>query len=575
MFSEFKDLSPQKFEDEDEHNFSGDVKYHLGASSTRKYNNGDSVHITLLPNPSHLETVNTVAMGKARSVMDKLQDKKGDHVITCTLHGDAAFAGQGIVYEMIQMEQLKGYHVGGCIHVITNNQVGFTTMTFDARSSRYCSDIAKTINGFVMHVNADDPEYVDWAFELAVEYRNKFKRDVFIDIIGYRKYGHNEQDQPLFTQPLMYKKIKPMTPMWKKYCDKLIGQGVITQDYVDGRIAHFTKIMQTALDNISAGKMPKENEQAWDDSIWEKFTHHPSKMGPLRETAVTNEILKEINNKINLLPEGYKFHPNLVKNYAVRHQTFESGTGISWDAAEAMAFATLVNDGFNIRLSGEDVERATFAHRHCILHDQNSDENYCPIRQVVGDKDGNPNLRFQVYNSLLSEYGVLGYDYGYSIGDPNCLTIWEAQFGDFANVAQPVIDLMISSGERKWGVKTGLVLLLPHGMDGMGPEHSSARLERFLTLMDDDPHDIESKQAKGRNIMWKANMQIVNVTNPANLFHVLRRQLFREFRKPLIVMSPKKIFRHKMVKSDISEFSTGRFNRVYGELKTTGMAQNY
>jgi 2-oxoglutarate dehydrogenase E1 component len=548
IFGEFKDVKNSKVV-EDDHAHSGDVKYHLGATNHRMYSDGGMCHLTMLPNPSHLETVNTVAMGKARSKMDQLGDKVGDKVISCCIHGDAAIAGQGIVYEHINMEKLRNYQVGGTIHVVFNNQVGFTTNTRDSRSTHYCTDVAKTLNAFVIHVNAQNPEYVDWAFQLAVEYNLKFKRDVFVDVIGYRKFGHNEQDMPQFTQPIMYKKIAEITPMWKLYCDQLIGEGVVTQGEIDKKIAVYKDTMFAAFDKAGTENLDLKE---WDSTTWKQMLHNTGDSITHSRTGVSREKLLAINEKINVLPSGYNFHKNIRKVYEGRHKAMTTNTGIGWDLGEQMAYATLLEEGFSLRLSGEDVERGTFAHRHARIYDQDVDgKSWTPLQQCVNEELGHPDHKVNLCNSHLSEYGILGFEYGYSLGSPNSLTIWEAQFGDFANVAQATIDTFVAAGERKWGVKSGLVLLLPHGYDGNGPEHSSARLERFLQLMDDDPYSENLKRDEDVHFsrtLWSANMSVVNCTTPANIFHALRRQMHRDYRKPMIVMSPKKLLRSKNVK---------------------------
>jgi len=565
IFGEFKDVkNVKKVEDENAH--SGDVKYHLGATNHRAYSDGGSCHLTMLPNPSHLETVNTVAMGKARSKMDQLGDKIGNKVISCCVHGDAAIAGQGIVYEHLNMEKLRNYHVGGTIHVVFNNQVGFTTNPKDSRSTRYCTDVAKTLNAFVIHVNAQRPDYVDWAFQLAVEYNLKFQRDVFVDVIGYRKFGHNEQDMPQFTQPMMYKKIANVVPMHKLYCDELIAEGVVTQAEIDGKIAVYKEKMFTAFDKAGTGDLDLKE---WDSSTWKQLLHSSGDSVVHSRTGIPRSKIFELNDKINVLPTGYNFHKNIKKVYETRHKSIVNNTGIGWDLGEQMAYASLLDEGFGLRLAGEDVERGTFSHRHARIYDQDvNGKSWTPLNQAVNDQVGHPEHKVNICNSLLSEYGVVGYEYGYSLGAPNSLTIWEAQFGDFANVAQATIDTFVAAGERKWGVKSGLVMLLPHGYDGNGPEHSSSRLERFLQLMDDDPYAENLKHDEDVHFsrtLWSANMSIINVTTPANIFHALRRQLHRDYRKPLIVMSPKRLLRSKLMVSDLSEFEYDRMRKTYPE----------
>lgn len=420
----------------------------------------------------------------------------------------------------------------------------------------------KTNNSFIIHVNADYPEEVDFAFKLAIEYRMKFKRDVVVDVSGYRKYGHNEQDMPKFTQPKMYQRVEQKEPMWKMYCKRLVEEGSFTQEEIDQRYQKKIDRLEGAFEKA---KTENFNPKDWDSTAWGNLLSHTTSAGVKNfHTNISDSDFKSIGKKITTLPTGKNFHSIIIKNYEQRLKSIESGEGIDWATAEALAFGSLLTEGYGVRLSGEDVRRGTFSHRHAALVDQKDASRYYPLRQLL---DRDEEIKFQVYNSLLSEYGVLGFDYGYSLGAPNYLTLWEAQFGDFVNVAQPIIDQYISSGERKWGVRSNLVMLLPHGFDGQGPEHSSARVERFLQLIDDDPYDpryIEGSAAKQAKM---ANMSICNITEPANYFHCLRRQIVNpEYRKPLIILSPKKLLRLKEAQSLKDDFThTKDFKKVIGE----------
>lgn len=429
----------------------------------------------------------------------------------------------------------------------------------------------KTNDSFIMHVNADYPEHVDFVFKLAMEYRLKFKRDVVIDVSGYRKYGHNEQDQPFFTQPQTYSKVQQKKPMWKLYCDQLISEGIFTQEEIDQKFENCRQNLEKAFE---AAKHQNFSHKDWDSSTWKTLISvNPDskidRMNPV--TSISEAEFKSVGRIINTLPEGKNFHSIINNVYKHRLAAIEAGEGVDWAGAEALAFATLIQDGFGVRLSGEDVKRGTFSHRHAVIVDQKDYSTYAPISTVIEPTESN---KFQVHNSFLSEYGVLGFDYGYSIGNPNYLTIWEAQFGDFSNVAQPIIDQYITTGERKWGVRSGLTMLLPHGYDGQGPEHSSARLERFLQSMDDDYHNEKFMAMDSAKQAQAANLNICNITEPANYFHVLRRQLYRsEFRKPLIIMSPKKLLRLKEAKSNMKDFTeTERFREVIPEAEEKDLA---
>lgn len=563
IFTEFSDkgIEAQSNIKNVEWGFSGDVKYHLGASHERIYDDGSKVSLSLLPNPSHLETVNPVVLGKARAKQYNLKDWDGSQVLPVIMHGDAAVAGQGIVYETAQMEKLKAYSVGGAVQVVFNNNIGFTTNPRNGRSSLYCTDIAKSTDCPIIHVNADHPEYVDWAFKIAAEYRSKFKRDIYVDVIGYRIFGHNEQDFPKFTQPIVYNYLGKKEHMYSKYTKQIIAEGIITEEFLKERQEHYNNILEEAFEK---SKNIEFDIRQWDKSIWDKSTIKPlENITRLVKTQVEKAKILELNEKVNALPDGLKFHSIIKRVYKTRKESFEKGEEIDWAAAEMMAYATLLDEGFKLRISGEDVERGTFSHRHARIFDQETGKSYNTLSPAVAQER---QYMIQIYNSHLAEYAPLGYEYGYSIDKPNTLCIWEAQFGDFANVAQAAIDQLIASGERKWGLMNGCVMLLPHGLEGQGPEHSSARLERYLELCDDDPYIEEFQGPDRRAQSLMANMQVCNVTNPANYFHLLRLQMMRGFRKPLIVMTPKKLLRFKLARSKIEEFTdVKRFTSLYGE----------
>uniref|UniRef100_A0A7S0YTI5 2-oxoglutarate dehydrogenase, mitochondrial n=1 Tax=Polytomella parva TaxID=51329 RepID=A0A7S0YTI5_9CHLO len=541
--------------DSDEYIGSGDVKYHLGTSYNRPTANGKSVHLSLVANPSHLEAVNTVVLGKVRAKQFYCNDTEHAKSLPILLHGDGAFSGQGIVYETLAMSGLPDYSVGGTIHVVVNNQVAFTTDPKDSRSSPYCTDVAKSLNCPIFHVNGDDVESVIRVSNLAAEWRAKWHSDVVIDIVCYRKYGHNEIDEPMFTQPLMYKAIKQHKPAHARYVEKLISSGVATQEEITKIHQSITEILNK---DFEAAKSYKPQSKDWLSSYWSGFKS-PLQLSRIRNTGVSMDILKSIGEAITKLPEDFQAHRQLKKVYELRRQMIESGTGLDWAMAEAMAFATLLSEGNHVRLSGQDVERGTFSHRHSVVHDQNNGQKYVPLDHVYPDQTQG---QFSVSNSNLSEFGVLGYELGYSMENPNSLVMWEAQFGDFANGAQIIFDQFLSSGEAKWLRQSGLVCMLPHGYDGQGPEHSSARLERFLQMSDENPfvfpHINEAEWFTGGHLgnqIQSSNWQVVNCTTPANYFHCLRRQVHRQFRKPLIVMSPKNLLRHPACKSPLSDFN--------------------
>ncbi len=529
IFSEFfgKSVSSKK-------DFEGDVKYHLGASSNRDFD-GNIVHISLTDNPSHLEAVNPVVLGQVRAKQFFHKDKERKKVIPVLMHGDAAFAGQGIVAECFAMSGLPGHNIGGTIHIIVNNQIGFTTAPRFARSSPYPSDVAKIAQAPIFHVNGDDPEAVVHCAKIATEYRQKFNRDVVIDMVCYRRFGHNEGDEPSFTQPLMYKKIKSHPTTLTIYGQKMCLEGLTSDTELQKNKSDFKKWLESEFEHSKTYK----SDLKWFDGVWSRFKPGLGK-DKRGASGVDSKLLKEVGKKIFSIPNNFSVHRTLKKIFDLRHQTVEKGTSIDWSSAESLAFGTLLVEGFSVRLSGQDSGRGTFSQRHAVLRNQDNHERYIPLNNIkLGQKN------FEVIDSLLSEFAVLGFEFGYSLSEPETLVLWEAQFGDFANGAQVIIDQFISSGESKWGRASGLVLLLPHGYEGQGPEHSSARLERFLQL------------CAGENI------QVVNCTTPANYFHALRRQMHREFRKPLVIMTPKSLLRYKRCVSDLSLFSkNSTFHRV-------------
>ena len=532
IFSEFEGK-----EYDDEVLFDGDVKYHLGITSEVKTDNGNDVKITLSPNPSHLEAVDPVVEGITRSKLD--HELKGDEkkILPILIHGDAAIAGQGIVYEVIQMAQLDGYRTGGTLHIIINNQVGFTTNYLDARSSTYCTDVAKTTLCPVFHVNGDDIEAVVQTLDIALRYRQQYSRDVFVDLLCYRKYGHNEGDEPKFTQPKLYKLIANHPNPREIYLKRLIDEKVVSEKEGIRMEKEFDDMLQERLSDakqIEKAKITNFLEDVWSD--YRKSNSKDFQTSP--DTSVNKETLIKLAKKLNHLPDGKKYFRKIVKLFDDRLKMIESDK-LDWAMGELLAYATLLNEGYSVRISGQDVERGTFSHRHAVVKTEDDEEEVIPLN-LLNEKQA----EFQIYNSLLSEYAVLGFDYGYAFNTPKGLTIWEAQFGDFFNGAQIIIDQFLSAAEDKWGTPNGLVMLLPHGYEGMGSEHSSARIERFLQLCAED------------------NFQIANCTNPANYFHLLRRQMVRSFRKPLIVFTPKKLLRYPRAVSSISEMSDGNFQEI-------------
>jgi 2-oxoglutarate dehydrogenase E1 component len=522
---------------------SGDVKYHLGTSADRDFD-GNVVSLSLSANPSHLEIVNPVVLGKVRAKQDQRGEDGKNEAMGVLIHGDAAFAGQGVVQECFAMSQLMGYTTGGTVHMVTNNQIGFTTAPRYSRSGPYCTDIAKMVQAPIFHVNGDDPEAVVHAARIATEFRQEFKHDVVVDIVCYRRHGHNESDEPAFTQPLMYRKIASHPTTRRIYANRLIAQSIISEDEADQLITDFQARLES---EFAAAKSYKVNKADWLEGKW-------SGLGALLDeeemredsTAASLELLSEVGRALTTVPDGFNVNRKIVRQLEAKQQMIRGGQGIDWATAEALAFGTLVAEGTPVRLAGQDSGRGTFSQRHSVLIDQETEARYIPLNAIRPGQ-----ARFEVIDSLLSEEGVLGYEYGYSLAEPDTLALWEGQFGDFANGAQVVIDQFISSGEAKWLRMSGLVLLLPHGYEGQGPEHSSARLERYLQLCAED------------------NWQVCNFTTPANYFHALRRQMRRNFRKPLVVMTPKSLLRHKLAVSRLADMGPGStFHRVYPEAET-------
>ena len=532
IFNEFAGELDSKSEES-----AGDVKYHLGASSNREFD-GNSVHVSLTDNPSHLEAVNPVVLGQVRAKQFFHGDKERKQVIPILIHGDAAFAGQGVVAECFAMSGLKGHNTGGTIHIIVNNQIGFTTSPRFARSSPYPSDLGKVVEAPILHCNGDDPEAVVHCAKIAIEFRQKFNRDVVIDIICYRRFGHNEGDEPSFTQPLMYKKIKEHPTTLNIYANKLIEENSISNDEFEKNKTDFNLL----LDNQFKSAKDDKPKLDWFEGTWSRY--RPQKGKDKRgKTGVNENTLMSISNKINSLEDQLKVHKTIKKIFSKRHESILAKKNIDWSTSEALAFGSLLNEGFPVRLVGQDSGRGTFSQRHSVLRNQDDNSRYIPLNNISKNQKN-----FEIVDSFLSELAVLGFEYGYSLVEPETLTIWEAQFGDFANGAHVVIDQFIASGERKWSRASGLVLLLPHGYEGQGPEHSSARLERFLQLSGQE------------------NLQVVNCTTPANYFHVLRRQIHRDFRKPLIIMTPKSLLRNKFCVSKLEDFDkSNSFHRVLSD----------
>jgi 2-oxoglutarate dehydrogenase E1 component len=522
----------------DEVEGSGDVKYHLGSSSDRTFDE-NTVHLSLTANPSHLEIVDPVVLGKARAKQDQRGDAKRTSVMPLLIHGDAAFAGQGVVAECLGLSGLKGHRNGGSIHFIVNNQIGFTTSPIWSRSSPYPSDVAKMIEAPIFHANGDDPESVVFAAKIATEFRQQFKKPVVIDMFCYRRFGHNETDEPAFTQPLMYKRIASHKRVVEIYGQRLIEEGVITADEFTGMKAAYRKTLDDAF---TVATSYKPNKADWLDGRWSGMKTAASMEDDRRgQTGVDLEKLKVLGQRLTKIPKTFAPHKTMQRVLDARAKMINEGAGLDWAMGEHLAFATLLDEGTKIRLSGQDVQRGTFSQRHAVLVDQETEKRYTPLNHLKREQE----TKIEVINSMLSEEAVLGYEYGYSLAEPNALVLWEAQFGDFANGAQVIFDQFLSSSERKWLRMSGLVVLLPHGYEGQGPEHSSARIERFLQMCAED------------------NMQVVNCTTPSNYFHALRRQMKRDFRKPLIVFTPKSLLRHKRATSTLAEMGEGTtFHRV-------------
>lgn len=531
IFSEFEG---KEYED---NLFDGDVKYHLGFSSTTKTNFGEEVNITLSPNPSHLEAVDPVVEGIVRAKID-FHHKDESKICPILIHGDASIAGQGVVYEVIQMAKLDGYRTGGTIHIVVNNQIGFTTNYLDARSSTYCTDVGKVTLSPVWHVNGDDVEAVVHTIQMAMEYRQQFKQDVFIDLLCYRKYGHNEGDEPRFTQPLLYKTIAKHPNPKAIFLEKLIAEGVVTKEEGKKLEIELNEFLQGRLDESK--EITKATITSFLKYTWQEMQRpKPGEIFKPAKTQFDFKKLKEVGHKISALPEGKKFFKKTERLFAERLKMIEETEVVDWAMGELLAYGTLLKEGYDVRLSGQDVERGTFSHRHSVITLEDSEEEYIPLANIA-----EPQGQVHIYNSFLSEYAVLGFDYGYAMASPHALVIWEAQFGDFNNGAQIIIDQFISAAEDKWHTMNGLVMLLPHGYEGQGAEHSSARLERFLQLCAEE------------------NIQIANCTTPANFFHILRRQIHRPYRKPLIIFTPKSLLRHPKVVSPLKDLAKGSFQEL-------------
>ena len=515
---------------------SGDVKYHLGASSDREFD-GNSVHLSLTANPSHLEAVNPVVLGKARAKTDQLGDTTDrTSVLPILLHGDAAFAGQGVVAECLQLSGIRGHRTGGCIHIVVNNQIGFTTAPAFSRTSPYPTDIALMVEAPIFHVNGDDPEAVVHAAKVATEFRMKFKKDVVIDIFCYRRFGHNEGDEPMFTNPAMYTRIKSQKTTLQLYTERLVADGLMPEGEIEDMKAAFQNHLN---EEFEIGKNYKPNKADWLDGKWSGLDREGAEY-TAGETGISPEAMTQIGRALTTVPDGLNLHKTVGRLIEAKKKMFENGQGFDWATGEALAFGSLVLEGHGVRLAGQDSTRGTFSQRHSAFIDQKTEDRYYPLNNIAKGQ-----ARYEVIDSMLSEYAVLGFEYGYSLAEPNTLTLWEAQFGDFANGAQIMFDQFISSGEKKWLRMSGLVMLLPHGFEGQGPEHSSARLERFLQQCAED------------------NWIVANCTTPANYFHILRRQLKRQFRKPLVLMTPKSLLRHPQAISTAEEFQTGStFHRV-------------
>ena len=535
LLSEFQGRSLQP----EEMRGSGDVKYHLGASADREFD-GNVIHLSLAPNPSHLEAVNPVVLGKARAKQDQRGDGERSQVMAILMHGDAAFAGQGLVAESLDLSDLGGYRIGGTIHFVVNNQIGFTTLPTYSRSGPYCTEVAKIVQAQILHVNGDDPEAVVHVARIATEFRQRFKRDIVIDMFCYRRHGHNESDEPMFTQPLMYKEIGAHKTVKEVYASRLVADGVVSESDVAAMDTALREKLDKALE---ASAQYKPNKADWLEGKWTGFTTAPGEEDRKGQTAVDLERVKKVGLAISEPPKSFDLNRKITRQLQEKRKTIETGQDIDWATGEALAWGTLLAEGTPVRLSGQDSGRGTFSQRHSMLIDQTNEAKYIPLNNIAPGQ-----AQFEAIDSPLNEAGVLGFEYGYSSAEPNALVLWEAQFGDFANGAQVIIDQFLCSGESKWLRMNGLVMLLPHGYEGQGPEHSSARLERYLQLSAED------------------NWQVVNPTTPANYFHALRRQVRRTFRKPLVVMTPKSLLRHKECVSTLADFGPGSsFRRILAE----------
>jgi 2-oxoglutarate dehydrogenase E1 component len=538
----------QEFEGRVQSERTGDVKYHMGFSSDLRTENGAIVHLALAFNPSHLEIIGPVVEGSARSRLRRQHDlEEKNKVVPVVVHGDAAFAGQGVVMETFNFSQARGYSTGGTIHIVINNQIGFTTSNpLDARSTLYCTDVAKMVQAPVLHVNGDDPEAVVFATQIAVEFRMKFKRDVVVDLVCYRRHGHNEADEPAVTQPTMYKKIKSIRPLREIYAEQLVAQGLITNEEVNQLMEEYRNKLDKGQAVVDVVKGDYEGKVTVD---WTPYMH--AKWTDEVDTTIRESTLVALAKQLHTLPDGFSLHPVVTRLLNEREKMTTGEIPMNWGYAETIAYASLLHEGYGVRLSGQDSGRGTFAHRHAVLYELETGETFVPLEKTASD----PNKPFVVIDSILSEEAVLAFEFGYACSEPTCLVLWEAQFGDFANGAQVVIDQFISSGEQKWGRLCGLVMLLPHGYEGQGPEHSSARLERFMQLC------------------AQHNIQVCTPTTPAQMFHLLRRQMLRKFRKPLIVMTPKSLLRHKLAVSAIEALTHGRFYPVIAEVDNLDAAK--
>jgi 2-oxoglutarate dehydrogenase E1 component len=546
VFSEF---GGESFKPDDVQG-SGDVKYHLGTSTDIEVG-GRSVHLSLQPNPSHLEAVDPVVIGKVRARQDKAGDtQRRASVMAILMHGDAAFAGQGLVYETLAMSQLIGYRTGGTVHLVVNNQIGFTTVPAHAYSGLYCTDVAKSIQSPILHVNGDDPEAVVFCARMAAEFRMRFATDIVLDIVCYRRHGHNETDEPAFTQPLMYRAINQLKTTRTLYAERLAAEGTLAA--ADSQ-AMWDAFAQKLEDANAAGKSYKPNKADWLEGHWSGMSQADPEAERIEQaTAVDTVALKQVGMALARVPAGFEVHPRIARQLEAKQTMLESGDGIDWATGEALAFGSLLLEGHRVRLSGEDCQRGTFSQRHAVLIDQVNQNEYVPLNNIAPSQ-----AKIEIYNSLLSEAGVLGFEYGYTLADPHTLVLWEAQFGDFANGAQVIIDQFLASGETKWLRMAGLTLLLPHGYEGQGPEHSSARIERYLQLC------------------AERNMSVCNLTTPANYFHALRRQLKRNFRKPLVIFTPKSLLRHKLAVSPLQDMATGSaFRFVIPEIDEIAAPEN-